>query len=457
MKKTGGRLIRILLLVVILLLIAVAGLAVWLLVERTDHVVSNWLATAAFCFVIGFVSILILRVIFFAFFAMIHLLFYRRKLAVDDASNRWAGRNKPMVSIIVPAFNEEKVIAEAIRSHLLMDYPSFEIVVVDDGSTDSTTEVAKEVAAEDKANRVQVHKIPNGGKGNALNYGIGVAKSDFLLCVDADSRLDPDSLNYAIRHMKDPKVAAVAGNVKVLNRQKILTNLQALEYIIGQNLMRRIQGLFRCVGIVPGPFGLFRRQAIEEVGLYTDDTYAEDCDLSLRLLAAGWDIVDEINSVVRTEAPEKLRPFIKQRYRWTRGVLQSLRKHSNGFFGRSGFKVWFVLMNMFFDGVIWPVANLLAHACVFYLILEFGLVTYLVFWWIHFTMLDMGLALVCIASERETARLVIHILIYRLFFLVIMDVCKLLSSLEEVFQVQMGWGKLERTGSGGSVKKATAS
>ncbi|MBC2600545.1 glycosyltransferase family 2 protein [Puniceicoccus vermicola] len=449
--------IRLSLLLAILLFMAVAGLAVWLLIERTDHTVSKWLATAAFSFVIIFVSVLILRVLFFAFFAMVHLFVYRRGLASDDKSPRWEGRNQPKVSIIVPAYNEEKVIAEAIRSHLRMDYSSFEIVVVDDGSTDKTTEMAQQVADEDAAGRVQVHKIPNGGKGNALNYGIRVAKSEFLLCVDADSRLDPDSLNYAVRHMKDPRVAAVAGNVKVLNRHKILTNLQALEYIIGQNLMRRIQGLFRCVGIVPGPFGLFRRSAIEQVGLYTDDTFAEDCDLSLRLLASGWRIVDEINSVVRTEAPEKLKPFIKQRYRWTRGVLQALRKHKHGFTGRGGIRLWFVLINMFFDGVIWPVANLLAHACVFYLILEFGLVTYLVFWWIHFTLLDMGLALVCIASERETARLVIHILFYRLFFLVIMDVCKLLSSFEEVFQIKMGWGKLERTGSGGNTKEVPVS
>ncbi|MEM0966283.1 MAG: glycosyltransferase [Verrucomicrobiota bacterium] len=440
----------------IILFLTVVALAIWLLIYRTDHEWSKYLATAAFVFIIGFVSILILRILFFALFSIVHLILYRRNLAADEKSHRWEGRSKPFISIIVPAYNEEKVIAPAIRSHLKMDYPAFEVVVVDDGSSDRTTEMANEVAEEDGAGRVQVHKIPNGGKGNALNFGIQAAKADLVLCVDADSRLDPDSLNYAIRHMKDPQVAAVAGNVKVLNRHKILTNLQALEYIIGQNLMRRIMGLFNCVGIVPGPFGLFRRQALEDVGMYTDDTFAEDCDLTLRLLAKGWKVVDEINSVVRTEAPEELFPFIRQRYRWTRGVLQSLRKHKSGFTGRMGLRMWFVLINMFFDGVIWPVANLLAYACVFYLILEFGLVTYLVFWWIHFTLLDMGLALLCIASERETARLVIYVLIYRLFFLVVMDVCKLLSSLEEVFHVKMGWGKLERTGSDGSRKKGGA-
>ncbi len=448
MRIGKGRVLRAALLLGILLFLVLVFLAAWLLVERTDHTVSNWLATAAFVFVIGFVSLLILRILFFAIFAIIHSIVYRKRLAFDGRHPRWEGGNEPRVSIIVPAFNEEKVIAGAIRSHLLIDYPALEIVVVDDGSSDRTTEMARQVAEEDKAGRVQVHKIPNGGKGNALNYGIRAAKSEFLLCVDADSRLDPDSLHYAVRHMKDPRVAAVAGNVKVLNRHRMITGLQALEYIIGQNLMRRIMGLFQCVGIVPGPFGLFRRSAIEEVGLYTDDTFAEDCDLSLRLLARGWRIVDEINSVVRTEAPEKLRPFIKQRYRWTRGVLQSMRKHRRGFTGRGGLRLWFVLVNMFFEGVIWPVANLLAHACVFYLILEFGLVTYLVFWWIHFTLLDMALALLCIASERENPGLVWHMIFYRLFFLVIMDVCKLLSSCEEVFRIKMGWGKLERTGSG---------
>jgi len=439
------------------LFILVVALAVWLIVERTDHNWTKWLATAAFTFVIGFVALLVLRILFFTFFTMVHLVRYRGGLASDEQNGRLKGLSMPFVSIIVPAYNEEKVIAEAIRSHLNIDYPAFEIIVIDDGSGDRTAEMAQEVASEEKKVKVRVERIPNGGKGNALNYGIKMAKAELILCVDADSRLDPDSLNYAVRHMKDPQVAAVAGNVKVLNRNKILTNLQALEYIVGQNLMRRILGVFQCVGIVPGPFGLFRREAIESVGLYTEDTFAEDCDLTLRLLAARWKVVDEINSVVRTEAPEKLVPFIRQRYRWTRGVLQSLRKHTSGFTGKYGFRVWFVLMNMFFDGVIWPVANLLAYVCVFYLIFEFGLVTYLVFWWIHFTMLDMSLALLCIASERESARLVIHILIYRLFFLIIMDVCKLLASLEEVFRIQMGWGKLERTGSDGTGKKAVAS
>ncbi len=453
----AGRTLRITLVTGFFLFLALLAFAIWLLVERTDHDWSKWLSTGAFVFVIGFVTILILRIMFFALFTMVHLVVYRRRLARDEKSRRWESHSAPFVSIIVPAYNEEKVIAEAVRSHLRMDYPSFEVVVVDDGSSDRTTEVAGEVAEEDSLGRVRVYRIPNGGKGHALNHGIRKAKGDLLLCVDADSRLDPDSLHYAVRHMKDPSIGAVAGNVKVLNRHKILTNLQALEYIIGQNLMRRILGLFRCVGIVPGPFGLFRRKAVESVGMYTDDTFAEDCDLTLRLLANGWKVVDEINAVVRTEAPEKLLPFIKQRYRWTRGVLQSLRKHRRGFTGRCGLRMWFVLMNMFFDGVIWPVANLLAHVCVFYLIFEFGLVTYLVFWWIHFTFLDMGLALLCIASERETARLVVHVLFYRLFFLVIMDVCKLLSSCEEVFRVRMGWGKLARTGSGATpVKEAAA-
>jgi len=441
------RALRIFVIIGGLFFLLLVALATWLLIERTDHEWSKWLATGAFVFVILFVAFLIVRVFFFAFFSIVHLITYRRKLAADDRQTA-LGFSHPSVSIIVPAYNEEKVIADAVRSHLGIDYPDFEVVVVDDGSSDQTAEKAREVAAEDALGRVKVHRIPNGGKGNALNFGIREARGEFLLCVDADSRLDPDSLRYAVRHMRDPRVGAVAGNVKVLNRHKILTGLQALEYIVGQNLMRRIFGLFGCVGIVPGPFGLFRREALEEVGYYTDDTFAEDCDLSLRLIAARWRIVDEINSVVRTEAPEKLLPFIKQRYRWTRGVLQSIRKHRKGFRGGYGPRGWFVLANMFFDGVIWPVANLLAYVCVFYLILEFGLVTYLIFWWIHFTFLDMALALLCIASEREDAKLVFHVILYRLSFLVIMDVCKLHPSLEEVFRVEMGWGKLERTGSG---------
>ena len=133
----------------------------------------------------------------------------------------------------------------------------------------------------------------NAGKANALNTGIALARTPFVLCMDGDSRLGAETLCAAMRHFADPRVGAVAGNVKVVNRNNLWTRMQALEYIEGLNMARRAQGFMRVVNIIPGPIGIFRREALTAVGGYDADTYAEDADLTLKLMTAGWHIVDE--------------------------------------------------------------------------------------------------------------------------------------------------------------------
>jgi cellulose synthase/poly-beta-1,6-N-acetylglucosamine synthase-like glycosyltransferase len=165
----------------------------------------------------------------------------------------------------------------------------------------------------------------NGGKSRALNTGIAAARGDFVLCMDGDSALHPQTLRRAVRHLADPRVAAVAGSVKVVNRTNLLSSLQALEYVEGLNMVRAAQGFFRLERL--RPIGLFRVSAMRAVGGYDHDTFAEDCDLTLKLLAEGWQIHYEPESIAYTEAPEKLLDLLKQRYRWTRGILQAIRKH----------------------------------------------------------------------------------------------------------------------------------
>src|SRR6185436_16069303 len=145
--------------------------------------------------------------------------------------------------------------------------------------------------------------------------------------MDGDARLSPDALRHAMRHFSDPRIAAVAGNVKVVNRRNLWTRLQALEYIEGLNMARRAQGFLRVVNIVPGPIGVFRRDVLRRVGGYDTDTFAEDADLTLKILTAGWHVAYEERAIAYTEAPERFVELVKQRYRWTRGVLQALRKH----------------------------------------------------------------------------------------------------------------------------------
>ena len=145
--------------------------------------------------------------------------------------------------------------------------------------------------------------------------------------MDGDSALHPDTLRRAIRHFEDPAIGAVAGNVKVVNRTNLLSSLQALEYIEGLNMVRAAQGFFRLVNIIPGPIGIFRKSALEQVGGYDHDTFAEDCDLTLKLLLDGWQVNYEPGAIAYTEAPEKMLDLLKQRYRWTRGILQAISKH----------------------------------------------------------------------------------------------------------------------------------
>lgn len=353
----------------------------------------------------------------------------------------------PLVSIIVPAFNEAKVIESAMRSLAALDYPHLELVVVDDGSTDGTYRRALAEAARLPGIAVRVVTQPNQGKARALNRGIAEARGDLVLCVDGDSVLAPQSLRRAVRHFADPHVGAVAGNVKVVNRVNLLTWLQALEYVEGLNMVRRAQAFFGLVNIVPGPLGLFRREAVRQVGGYPADTYAEDCDLTLSLLERGWKLAYEPDAVSLTEAPERLGPLFKQRYRWTRGMIQALRKRKRLLFAPgTSFAMRVTLGYMLVESLLWPLANVLANVMLLAVVAEYGALRLLVLWWIQLTMLDAVAALLCVAMEGEDARLVSFALMYRMTFILLIDLCKVFSTVEEFFGASMTWGKLERLG-----------
>jgi cellulose synthase/poly-beta-1,6-N-acetylglucosamine synthase-like glycosyltransferase len=189
--------------------------------------------------------------------------------------------------VLVPCYNEGTVVQASIRSLLNLDYPNFEILVIDDGSTDDTYRKANALSGKHGHIEVRVITKPNGGKSRALNAGIRASTGSIVLCMDGDSAMTRDTLREGVKHFLDPSIGAVAGNVKVVNRGNLLAKLQALEYIEGLNMARKAQGFFRMVNIIPGPVGFFRKQALYDVGLYDHDTFAEDCDLTLKLLMAG--------------------------------------------------------------------------------------------------------------------------------------------------------------------------
>jgi biofilm PGA synthesis N-glycosyltransferase PgaC len=349
--------------------------------------------------------------------------------------------NYPFVSIIVPAYNESEVIAASLSSLLELRYPYYEIIAVDDGSTDGTYDKMREFEGNHFGVRVQVFRKENSGKADTLNYGIRRSRAPIVVCMDSDSRLTPDALRYAVTHFQDSNVGAVAGNVKVINRHNIWTKLQALEYIEGLNIVRKAQAFFRSVNVIPGPMGIFRRTAIEGTGGYDSDTFAEDFDMTVKILADGW------KAVAYTEAPEELLDVIKQRYRWSRGILQALRKQKHLLWHPSGvvttpLSLWY----MIFEGLIWPAMNIFASLFFVYIALMFGMQKLLVLWWLLLTLLDVLIAVHAILMEKEDMRLAAYSVFYRFFYILIIDVTKVFATLEELVGLDMSWGKLARKG-----------
>jgi poly-beta-1,6 N-acetyl-D-glucosamine synthase len=422
-----------------LLLVGITGLSLGLYEVLRDarfDLPSTFLKVAT-GMLFGFLVLLILRYVGLLWFS------YLNHLERDDAEPT----SLPPVTILVPAYNEGAVIQGSIRSLLDLDYPRYEILVIDDGSKDDTSAKASVYAGDHGRANVRVITKPNGGKARALNTGISQATSDFILCMDGDSALHPQTLRRAIRHFQDPAIGAVAGSVKVVNRTNLLSSLQALEYIEGLNMVRAAQGFFRLVNIIPGPIGIFRKSALEKVGGYDHDTFAEDCDLTLKLLLEGWQVNYEPGAIAYTEAPEKMLDLLKQRYRWTRGILQAISKHKRRLIDpRGGFGVTFTLWYMIFEGIMWPSMNVFGNVLFVFVAARYGTALPLVLWWAQLTVLDLAAALYCVVVEEESLLLVPYAIFYRAFFALTIDVAKLFATFEELFKLRMDWGKLERIG-----------
>ncbi len=416
-------------------------------VLRTDYRVTSAFVNFSLVLLFSFLVILIARFFILIYLSYLHHLDRSRVPDILALYRRdRSSLHLPTVSIIVPCFNEGVVIENSIRSLLEVVYPNLEIVVVDDGSADDTYQRAARFAGKHGDHTVTVLRQRNRGKGEALNHGIGYSKGELICCVDADSRLDPASLLYAVQHFRNPHVGAVAGNVKVGNRRNFLTRMQALEYIEGLNMVRRSQGYFSAVNIIPGPIGVFRRTVLEQVGGYDRDTFAEDCDITIKILIRRWKIEYEPFAIAITEAPETFVAFFRQRYRWTRGILQSLRKHSRYLIHGAGFTNTFVLWYMGFEALLWPAMNIFAQVYFLYVVAFFDMTMFVIFWWGQLTVLDIVTALFCLSMEDEDMKLTPYALLYRMFFVVITDVCKVIATVEEFLRVHMTWGKLERTG-----------
>jgi len=238
----------------------------------------------------------------------------------------------PRVAVLIPAYNEETVIVRTIRSVLNSDYKNLHVIVIDDGSSDRTPEVARDAyAAEIAAGHVQVLSKPNGGKAAALNYALDRLTEDIYVGIDADTVIATDAISKLIPHFEDLRIGAMAGNAKVGNRVNLWTRWQALEYITSQNFERRALDLFHVVTVVPGAIGAWRTAPVKAAGGYPINTVAEDADLTMNLLEQGYRVDYEDRSLAFTEAPIDAKGLMRQRFRWSFGTLQAVWKHRAAF------------------------------------------------------------------------------------------------------------------------------
>ncbi len=410
-------------------------------------VLENYALMAVTIYLMVFLLLLILRyvvLILYSFMDHLESLFNRRNAPPPRFREE---ANLPLVTLVVPAFNEGLVIQPAVRSLLALDYPNYEIIVIDDGSTDDTYEKAMVVARESRDVPVRVVTKRNGGKAQALNTGMSLARGEFIVNMDGDTKLSGNALRVCIRHFENPRIGAVAGNVKVLNRENIWSRIQALEYVEGLAMARKAQSFMRTVNIIPGPLGMFRKSVLQQVGGYDHDTFAEDCDLTLKLLMRGWHIAYEPHAIAWVETPTRLLDLLKQRYRWTRGILQATSKHSHALWQpRKAGVNCFILWYMLFEGIMWPFSTLLGNLFFIYVGIQYGLATLLFFWWLQLTVLDVIAGAYCVIIEEEDPSLILYAVMFRLFYINIIDISKVFATIEEWRGHHMTWGKLEREG-----------
>ena len=260
------------------------------------------------------------RLIIIGLFAIIDRFRRRNNFATESY--------QPRVAVLIPAYNEEKVIARTIRSVMMSNYKNLRIVVIDDGSSDATYQTALTAYPDQvSSGRLTVLTKPNGGKADALNFALEEIDEEIYVGIDADGVIAHDAIANLVPHFANPKIGAVAGNAKVGNRVNLWTRWQALEYITSQNFERRALDLFDVVMVVPGAIGAWRTKPVRDGGGYHSNTVAEDADLTMNLLEQGYSVIYEDSSLAFTEAPVNADGLMRQRFRWSFGILQAVFKH----------------------------------------------------------------------------------------------------------------------------------
>ena len=371
---------------------------------------------------------------------------------------------QPRVAVLIPAYNEEKVIVRTIRSVMMSNYKNIRIIVIDDGSKDRTSAVAREAYATDiELGRLTVLTKQNGGKADALNYALGQIDEEIYVGIDADGVIAHDAITKMVCHFANPRIGAVAGNAKVGNRVNLWTRWQALEYITSQNFERRALDLFDVVMVVPGAIGAWRTAAVRQGNGYHTNTVAEDADLTMNLLEQGYSVIYEDQALAFTEAPVNIDGLMRQRFRWSFGILQAIFKHRGAITKHRAMGL-FALPNILIFQILLPLVSPLID-----LMFVFGVFHYfidkhfhpetasaagfykLLGFFLAFLVIDFAASTLAFALERKNKAsrgdfwLLFHIWIQRFTYRQVFSVVLLKTVKRAIDGKSFAWDKLDRT------------
>ncbi|MFF8533649.1 bifunctional polysaccharide deacetylase/glycosyltransferase family 2 protein [Streptomyces sp. NPDC015532] len=350
------------------------------------------------------------------------------------------------VTVIVPAYNEKECIANTLRSLARSTHP-IEIIVVDDGSEDDTSGIAESLGMPN----VRVIRQANAGKPAALNNGVRNARHDVVVMMDGDTVFEPDAVHQLVQPFADPEIGAVAGNAKVGNRDTVIGAWQHIEYVMGFNLDRRMYDLLRCMPTIPGAIGAFRREAVLEVGGMSEDTLAEDTDITIAMHRAGWRVVYQEHAKAWTEAPGSLKQLWSQRYRWSYGTMQALWKHRksltdkgpSGRFGRVGMPL--VVLFQIVTPVFAPLIDVFTAYSMIFVDFRAALIA-----WVAVLAVQLVCAAYAFRLDREKYRYLAMLPLQQLAYRQMMYLVLIHSCVTALTGGRLRWQKLKRTGEVGT-------
>jgi cellulose synthase/poly-beta-1,6-N-acetylglucosamine synthase-like glycosyltransferase/peptidoglycan/xylan/chitin deacetylase (PgdA/CDA1 family) len=401
------------------------------LVQASEHITGVLVVGLA---VIG--TLVIGRFVLMLLLSGVHARRVRRR------NFRWGPPVHEPVTVLVPAYNEAKCIENTVNSLMASEHP-IEVLVIDDGSTDGTARIVEAMGLPN----VRVIRQLNAGKPAALNRGLANARYDIVVMMDGDTVFEPSTVRELVQPFGDPRVGAVAGNAKVGNKDSLIGAWQHIEYVMGFNLDRRMYDILGCMPTIPGAVGAFRRSALEPIGGMSDDTLAEDTDVTMALHRAGWRVVYAENARAWTEAPESVQQLWSQRYRWSYGTMQAIWKHRravidkgpSGRFGRIGLP---------FVSLFMIVAPLLAPLIDVFLLygLVFGPTEKTITAWLGVLAIQAVCAAYAFHLDRERMTHLISLPLQQILYRQLMYVVLLQSWITALTGGRLRWQKLRRTG-----------